>query len=74
MKSFRLWAADTAPPGAQRSALLVADGQSVLGQGAPSGFGELRRWVTNPWVISIAVAAAIAIPIAVATRDKVSTS
>jgi Carboxypeptidase regulatory-like domain len=74
MKSFRLWAPDTAPPGAQQSALLVADGQSVRGQGTQSGFGELRRWVTNPWVISIAVAAAIAVPIAVFTHDQASTS
>ena len=68
MKSYRLWAPDTAPPGARQSALLVAGGEVVRGQGG------LRYWLTNPWVLSIALATAIAVPIALSNREKASTS
>jgi Carboxypeptidase regulatory-like domain len=68
MRLYRLWAPDTAPPGARQSVMLVAAGQVVRGQ---RGW---RYWLTNPWVISGAVAAAIAVPIALANRDKVTTS
>ena len=64
---YRLWAANTAPPVAQSSALLVDGQTAVRGQG---GFG----WLRNPWVIGGIVAAAIAIPIAVSNHDSGSGS
>jgi hypothetical protein len=48
--------------------LLVTGDQIVRGQGG------LRYWLTNPWVLSIAVAAAIAVPIALSNRSKSSAS
>lgn len=68
VKNCRLWADGTAPPAAQNSALVVSSGQIVRGQGG------LRYWLTNPWVLSIAVAAAIAVPIALSNRSKAQTS
>ena len=68
MKNLRLWAADTAPPSAQKSAMLVSGSQVVRGQGIA------RRILTNPWVLAVGVAAAIAIPIALSNRSKESTS
>lgn len=68
MKLYRLWAPDTAPPGARQSALVVTGDQVVRGQGG------LRYWLTNPWVLAVGVAAAIAVPIALSNREKASTS
>jgi hypothetical protein len=68
MQSFRLWAPGTAPPAARQSALLIASDQVVRGQGG------LRYWLTNPWVLSAAIAAAIAVPIALSNREKSSAS
>jgi hypothetical protein len=59
---YRLWVANTAPPSARPAALVVVDGQQVLGQGQR---GPLGYWLTNPWVIAGLVAAAIAIPVAI---------
>ena len=72
MANYRLWAADTAPPNAQRSALLIADqGQDVVRGQGPS---RLRYWLTNPWVLAVGVATAIAVPIALSNRSKASSS
>ena len=68
MNNFRLWASDTAPPGARQSALLVSSDQIVRGQGG------LRYWLTNPWILAIAITAAVAVPIALSNRSKASTS
>jgi Carboxypeptidase regulatory-like domain len=68
MKNYRLWAADTAPPTAQKSAMLVSSSQVVRGQ---SGW---KRWVFNPWVLAVGVATAIAVPIALSNRSKASSS
>ena len=65
---YRMWAPDTAPPGARQSVLLVTAGQVVRGQ------GRLRYWLTSPWVLSIGLAAAIAVPIALSNREKPDTS
>lgn len=59
---YRLWAPGTAPPNAQRGALLV------VGQGparAQSSGGPLGYWLSNPWVIAGLIAAAVAIPVAI---------
>jgi len=67
--SFRLWAPDTAPPSAQAGALVVSSGQTVRGQLAPP-----MVFLTNPWVISAAIATAIAVPIAVSDHHRHSSS
>ena len=67
-KYYRLWAPETAPPAARQSALLVTGGRVVRGQGG------LRYWLTNPWVLAVGIAAAIAVPIALSNREKPNTS
>jgi hypothetical protein len=70
----RLWAPDTAPPGAQPAALLVSGGDVVRGQwGWIPGTGSMHQWVgwvkAHPYITASAVAAAIAIPVAFADDD-----
>jgi len=57
---FLLWVAGTAPPSAAQRALVVAGGGPVRGQGGPIGF-----WLSKPWVLAGAVAAAVAVPVAI---------
>lgn len=62
----RLWAPNTAPPGAQPAILVVSGNSVVRGQwhGGPMG------WVkAHPYMTAGMVAAAIAIPIALAADD-----
>ncbi len=60
---YRFWAPNTAPPVAGKQVLLVADSNVV--RGAPDGpGGKFMSFVTNPWVLAIVVATAIAVPIA----------
>jgi hypothetical protein len=66
----RLWAAHTAPPAAQSSAMVVSGRQTVRGQGP----GSARYWLTNPWILAGLIGAAIIVPIALDNRAKVSTS
>jgi hypothetical protein len=54
----RVWSPGTAPPSAQRSALLVASTEVAAGQVAP-----LRYWLGNPNVIGGIAAIVIATPI-----------
>ncbi len=63
---YRLWAPRTAPPAAQQRVLLVSDSKVVLGQNCG---GNALGWLANPWVLGGLVAAAIAIPLAVANSD-----
>lgn len=66
---YRAWAADTAPPAAVGELLVVNDGTVVRGLGggaAPAKSGGHFGWLANPWVLAGIVAAAIAIPLAVA--------
>lgn len=55
----RLWAARTAPPAAQRAAMIVAAGNTVRGQ------IDARRYFWPALIVTGVVGAAIAIPIAV---------
>jgi len=64
---YRLWAANTAPPTAQASAMVVSGNDVVRGQD-----GGLLYWLTNPWVLAGIIAAAIAIPIAVSNHNRSS--
>lgn len=65
---YRLWSPGTAPPGANDSAMLVAGGNLMRGQGG------WMYWATNPWVIGGVIAAAITIPIAVTNHNRHSGS
>lgn len=62
---FRLWAARTAPPSAQKGALLVSGQDLARGQMGP----RLRTWMQNPWVVGGAIGAAIAVPVAIVASD-----
>lgn len=64
---YRLWAPQTAPPVAQQRVLLVSDSNVVLGQHCG---GNALGWLANPWVLGGIVAAAIAIPLAVASSNN----
>jgi hypothetical protein len=74
-KLYRLWAADTAPPAAAETAVLVTGNEVVRGQWAPppgptSYGGRWLDWVrSHPYITAGVVAAAIATPIAIAASD-----
>ncbi len=62
---YRLWAPRTAPPSAQRGALVVAGQDLARGQlGA-----RMRAWLSNPWVVGGIVATAVAVPVAIHNAD-----
>jgi len=65
MATYRLWSAQAAPPSAQPGAIVVADQELVRGQFG----GRLGMILTHPLVIGGAVAAAIAVPVAIAAAD-----
>ena len=65
---YRFWAPRTAPPVAQDGVLLVSDSNVALGQHGYGNGGALG-FLANPWVLAGIVAAAIAIPLAVASDD-----
>jgi len=65
----RLWAAQTAPPTARSSALIVTGSQIVNGQSGIVGGGVLSWMQAHPIIVAGAVVAAIAIPLAVADND-----
>ena len=71
---FRLWAADTAPPAATNSVVLVSDPNVVRGQwhppGAQYGAGWLNWVRSHPYITAGIVAAAVAIPLALADDDN----
>ena len=74
-KLYRFWAADTAPPSAADSAVVVTGNEVVRGQWAPpagptSYGGRWLDWVrSHPYITAGIVAAAIATPIAIAASD-----
>jgi hypothetical protein len=58
---YRLWAPKTAPPTAQKGALMVTGNKVVRGQYG-NGF---RNMLANPWIVAGIVACAVAIPVAI---------
>ena len=65
--AYRLWAPGTAPPTAQKGALLVANEGVARGQ---LGQGGLKTFLANPWVIAAIVATAVAVPVAIHNSDR----
>jgi hypothetical protein len=67
ISTCRLWAADTAPPAARQSALVVSGNDVVRGQ---FGGGGVLSWVrAHPYITAGIVAAAIATPLAFIDDD-----
>ena len=68
----RLWAADTAPPAARQTALVVSqhngiENQIVRGQFGYNPVGDWVEWMkAHPYLTAGTVAAAIAVPLALA--------
>lgn len=62
---YRVWASKTAPPAAQKSAI-------VYTQGGCGGGGGLKMFLSNPIVIAGLVATAIAVPVALANSGSSS--
>ena len=60
---YRLWAANTAPPSAQPVVVIVEGGVRVRGQ------QPAAQLLGNPWVLTAVVAAAIAVPVALTSRQ-----
>ncbi len=62
---YRLWAPETAPPSANRGALIVAPGAALRGQCRGWNWqGRVYEWVSEHYLITYtAIAAAIVIPI-----------
>ena len=58
---YRFWAPKTAPPNAQRGALLVSGNGVARAQYARG----LRNMLANPWIVAGIVACAVAIPVAI---------
>jgi hypothetical protein len=70
---YRMWMNDTAPPAATDSLVLVADQSVVRGQwempGAQYGASWLNWVRSHPYITAGIVAAAVAIPLALADDD-----
>jgi hypothetical protein len=64
--AYRVWAPGSAPPVAQRGALVVTGQDLVRGNW---GCGRLKMWLCHPCVIAGIVAAAVAIPVAIHNAD-----
>jgi len=67
---YRLWAEETAPPAASDSVVLVSGQEVVRGQWH-GGYGAgWLNWIrSHPYITAGIVAAAVAIPVAVASQD-----
>lgn len=60
---YRMWAANTAPPSAQKNVIVYTQG---------GGGGGLKMFLSNPIVIAGLVATAIAVPVALANTGSCS--
>lgn len=67
---YRLWAENTAPPAATDSVVVVANQDSLVrGQWVPPGASWLNWIRSHPYITAGVVAAAVAIPLALADDD-----
>jgi hypothetical protein len=68
--AYRFWAANTAPPAAQNTAVVVASSDVARGQWCCGPGGAWLGWVrAHPYITAGVIGAAIAIPLAVADDD-----
>jgi len=67
VRVYRLWAPETAPPSARQAALIVA-GDNVV-RGNYPGHGWVDWMKAHPYITAGTIAAAIAIPVAIAASD-----
>jgi hypothetical protein len=58
---YRLWSPNTAPPTAQKGALVVDGDQVARAQHVK----KLTTMLANPWVVTAIVATAVAVPVAI---------
>jgi hypothetical protein len=71
MGVYRLWAANTAPPAALPSALVVSRDQQLV----RGNMGRVVQFLRNPWVVAGVVTLAIGLPVALHnTKDDGSRS
>jgi len=64
---YRAWTAGTAPPVAEKAALIVTGSQDVA-RGQLGGLG-LGGWMCNPWIQAAILAAAVTAPLAPSVFD-----
>lgn len=68
--AYRFWATNTAPPAAEKTAMVVANTDVVRGQWGYGPGGAWLNWVrAHPYITAGVIGAAIAIPLAVADDD-----
>jgi len=72
--AYRAWTPGTAPPSAQRGALVVAGSDVIRGQFHPLGHscGGLKFWLCHPCVIAGVVAVAVGVPLLLLDDDPES--
>ena len=66
--AYRVWAERTAPPTAQKGALVVSGQDLMRGQwhdGHRGHAGRLKCYLANPWVVAGIVATAVAVPVGI---------
>jgi hypothetical protein len=64
--SYRVWAQRTAPPTAQKGALVVSGQNLMRAQGHGHGrFSRMKCYLANPWVVAGIVATAVAVPVGI---------
>jgi len=61
--TYRAWAEQTAPPQAEKVALVVAGRELVRGQWGHHP--RLKQCLCNPWVVAAIVATAVAVPVGI---------
>jgi len=63
--AYRVWTPGTAPPSAQRGALVVAGTDVIRGQCRPlrHSYGGMKFWLCHPCVVVGIVTAAVAVPL-----------
>jgi hypothetical protein len=64
--SYRVWAQRTAPPTAQKGALVVSGQNLMRAQGHGHGrFSRIKGYLANPWVVAVFVATAGPVPVGI---------
>lgn len=69
--AYRVWAPQTAPPSAQRGAIIITGKNLIRGQ---SGLAGMHSFLSHPLVIAGIVATAVAVPVAIHNSRRAPTS